>query len=131
MSILFLVETALILIPAVMLRMKNARETPRTMLKMATLACLGGMFYRFIPTSIAYIPAHRASYFPSLPEVLMAIGYIALGIVAFLLAVKYFAVLPGEIKDWNYMFRPIPKRQPANQSDAEGGTRWPASLSTR
>jgi Ni/Fe-hydrogenase subunit HybB-like protein len=129
MSILFLVETALILVPAVMLRMKNARETPRTMLKMATLACLGGMFYRFIPTSIAYIPAHRASYFPSLPEVLMAIGYIALGIMAFLLAVKYFAVLPGEIKDWNYMFRPIPKRQPANQS--EGGTRWPASLSTR
>ena len=129
MSTLFLIETVLILIPAISLRMKIARETSRTMLKMATLACLGGMFYRFIPTSIAYIPAHRASYFPSLPEVLMAIGYIALGIVAFLLAVKYFAVLPGEIKDWNYMFRPIPKRQPANQS--EGGTRWPASLSTR
>jgi Ni/Fe-hydrogenase subunit HybB-like protein len=129
MSILFLIETALILIPAITLRMKIARETPRTMLKMATLSCLGGMFYRFIPTSIAYIPAHRASYFPSLPEVLMAIGYIALGIMVFLLAVKYFAVLPGEIKDWNYMFRPISKRQPANQS--EGGSRWPASLSTR
>jgi len=129
MSTLFLIETVLILIPAISLRMKIARETSRTMLKMATLACLGGMFYRFIPTSIAYIPAHRASYFPSLPEVLMAIGYIALGIVAFLLAVKYFAVLPGEIKDWNYIFRPIPKRQPANQP--EGGTRWPASLSTR
>jgi len=56
MSILFLVETALILIPAFVLRIKTARETPRTMLKMATLACLGGMFYRFIPTTIAFIP---------------------------------------------------------------------------
>lgn len=129
MSILFLIETTLILIPAIWLRMKSARETPRTMLKMATLACLGGMFYRFIPTTIAYMPAHRASYFPSLPEVLMAIGYIALGIMAFLLAVKYFAVLPGEIRDWNYMFRPSPKIRTANRS--EGGSRWPASLSTR
>jgi Ni/Fe-hydrogenase subunit HybB-like protein len=127
-SVLFLIETALILVPAVALRSKAVRETPRSLLNMATLACLGGMFYRFIPTTIAYIPAHRAGYFPSLPEVLMAIGYIALGIVAFVLAVKYFAVLPGEIADWNYMFRPVPRR-PVTKS--EGGTGWPASLSTR
>jgi len=38
----------------------------------------------------------------------MAIGYISLGIVGFLLAVKYFAVLPGDIKDWNHMFRSAP-----------------------
>jgi Ni/Fe-hydrogenase subunit HybB-like protein len=140
MSVLFLVETALVLIPAFVLRMKTARETPRTMLKMATLACLGGMFYRFIPTTIAFIPAHRARYFPALPEVLMAIGYISLGIVGFALAVKYFAVLPGDIKDWNHMFRSAPWRRagaqsvpagPSTKSDFEGEQRWPASLSTR
>ena len=42
MSLLFLVETALILVPAVALRSRSARETPRTLLNMATLACLGG-----------------------------------------------------------------------------------------
>ena len=42
MSLLFLVETALILVPAVVLRSRAARETPRTLLNMATLACLGG-----------------------------------------------------------------------------------------
>jgi Ni/Fe-hydrogenase subunit HybB-like protein len=94
---------------------------------MATLACLGGMFYRFIPTTIAFVPAHRAFYFPSLPEVLMALGYIALGIVAFVLAVKYFAVLPGKIEDWNYMFR-LARRPTA---EPEGESRWPASQSTR
>jgi len=41
---------------------------------MATLACLGGMFYRFIPTTIAFVPAHRAFYFPSLPGDLVVIA---------------------------------------------------------
>jgi len=105
MSLLFLLETALILVPAVALRSRSMRETPRTLLYMATLACLGGLFYRFTPTTIAFLPARDASYFPSTPEVLMAIGYIALGITAFGLTVKYFAVLPGKMTGRHYRFR--------------------------
>jgi len=110
-SLLFLCETALILIPAVALRNKTVRETPRTLLRMAALACLGGLFFRFIPTTIAFFPARNATYFPSVPELIMTLGYISLGIVAFSLAVKYFAVLPGEIKDWNYMFKLVRQRR--------------------
>lgn len=128
MSLLFLFETALILVPAIALRNRTMRETPRTLLNMATLACLGGLFCRFIPTTIAFFPARNAHYFPSVPELLMTAGYISLGIVAFSLAIKYFAVLPGEIKDWNYMFR-LSQRRPAATS--EGEKPWPASLSTR
>ncbi len=122
-SLLFLTETAFILIPAVALRFRAVRETPRTLLNMATLACLGGMFYRFIPTTIAFAPAREASYFPSLPEVLMSVGYISLGIVAFAIAVKYFAVLPGENQDLNFM--PVRWRQAADTK--EGQILWPAS----
>jgi len=129
MSILFLSETALILIPAIALRNKTVRETPRSLLNMAILACLGGLLFRFIPTTIAFFPARHASYFPSTPELLMTIGYISLGIAAFGIAVKCFAVLPGEIKDWNYMFRLVRQRRQAAQS--KGETSWPASLSTR
>jgi Ni/Fe-hydrogenase subunit HybB-like protein len=107
MSFLLLIETSLIAVPAIVLRFKAARETPRTVLKMATLACLGGSLYRFIPTTIAFDPARRASYFPSLPEVIMTLGYISLGILGFGLAVKFFAVLPGDDHDWNHIFRPI------------------------
>jgi Ni/Fe-hydrogenase subunit HybB-like protein len=133
MSILFLFETGLILFPAFRLRSKQACSTPRTLLNMATLAGLGGMFYRFIPTTIAYTPARRASYFPSAPELLMAAGYISLGIVAFGLAVKYFAVLPGEIEDRNYIFRLVPWRRARHKpiDKRKGETPWPASLSTR
>ena len=129
MSLLFLFETALILVPAVALRSRVVRETPRSLLNMATLACLGGLLYRFIPTTIAFHPAAHSSYFPSLPELLMTVGYISLGILAFALAVKYFAVLPGEIKDWNYLFRLVRQRRQAVRP--EGETPWPASLSTR
>jgi len=107
MSLLFLVETALILVPAVALRIRRIRETPRALLNMSVLACLGGMFYRFIPTSIAYMPAYSTNYFPSVPELVMAVGYIALGSVAFVLAINYFAVLPGEASSWDHTFRPF------------------------
>jgi len=64
------------------------RETPRALLNFSAVACLGGMLYRFIPTSIAYIPLHSTAYFPSVPELVMAAGYIAMGSVAlFLLSI--------------------------------------------
>jgi len=129
MSLLFLLETALLLIPAIALRSRAVRETPRTLLRMATLACLGGLLFRFVPTTIAFAPAPHAVYFPNVPELLMTIGYISLGIVGFALAVKYFAVLPGDIEEWNYMFRLVRQRRAAVRS--EGETPWPASLSTR
>jgi hypothetical protein len=37
----------------------------------------------------------------------MAVGYISLGIVAFVFAVNYFAVLPGETSTWDHAFRPF------------------------
>jgi Ni/Fe-hydrogenase subunit HybB-like protein len=105
MSILFLFETGLIMTPALALRFRRVRETPRALLNMSALACLGGMLYRFIPTSIAYTPVHSTAYFPSTPEFVMAAGYIALGSVGFVLAINYFAVLPGEASSWNHTFR--------------------------
>jgi Ni/Fe-hydrogenase subunit HybB-like protein len=105
MSMLFLFETAMILSPAVALRFRRMRETPRALLNFSAVACLGGMLYRFIPTSIAYIPLHSTAYFPSVPELVMAAGYIAMGSVAFVLAVNYFAVLPGEANTWDHTFR--------------------------
>jgi Ni/Fe-hydrogenase subunit HybB-like protein len=113
MSLLFLFETALILTPALALLFRRVRETPRALLNMSALACLGGTAYRFIPTSIAYTPAYSTSYFPSVPEVVMAVGYIALGIVAFAFAINYFAVLPGEASSWDHTFRPFWQRGPA------------------
>jgi Ni/Fe-hydrogenase subunit HybB-like protein len=107
MSLLFLLETSLILIPGVALCFRRVRETSRALLNMSALACMGGMLYRFIPTSIAYAPMRSTSYFPSVPELVMAVGYISLGIVGFVFAINYFAVLPGEASSWDHAFRPF------------------------
>jgi Ni/Fe-hydrogenase subunit HybB-like protein len=116
MSLLFLFESALILAPAIALSFRRIRETPRALLNMSVLACLGGMLYRFIPTSIAYMPLRSTAYFPSAPELVMAAGYIALGSVAFVFAVNYFAVLPGEASTWDHAFRPFGWPRRAAQS---------------
>ena len=116
MSLLFLFETSMICTPALALRFKRVRETPRALLNMSAVACVGGMLYRFIPTSIAYIPLRSTAYFPSAPELVMAAGYIAMGSVAFVLAVNYFAVLPGEASSWDHTFRPFGWSRKAVQS---------------
>jgi len=107
MSFLFLFESAMILTPALALCFRRIRETPRALLNMSAVACLGGMLYRFIPTSIAYVPLRSTAYFPSAPELVMAAGYIAMGSLAFVFAVNYFAVLPGEAGTWDHTFRPF------------------------
>ena len=38
---------------------------------------------------------------------------VALGVAAFGVVVKYFAVLPASIEEWNYMFRLAGRRPPA------------------
>jgi Ni/Fe-hydrogenase subunit HybB-like protein len=111
MSVLFLVETGLILLPAIALRRRATRETARRLLIFATLACVGAMLYRFDPTTVAFNGGGGSHYFPSLPEVLMTAGYISLGIVAFTLAVKFFAVLPAEIGEWHYLFKLARRRR--------------------
>jgi Ni/Fe-hydrogenase subunit HybB-like protein len=104
MSVVLLAQMAMILIPAVLLRKRVVRQTPHTLVDMSVLACLGGLFYRFVPTTIAFHPASGAKYFPSVAEFIIAIGYIAFGACVVSLAVRYLAVLPGEIQDWNHMF---------------------------
>jgi Ni/Fe-hydrogenase subunit HybB-like protein len=129
MSLLFVAETALILFPAVALRSRTTRETPRRLLNVAIAACLGGLTFRFVPTTVAFSPAQGASYFPSVPELLMSIGYIAFGITLFGLCVRFFAVLPGAMKDWNRMSKLFNERRRALNADKE--TPWHESLLIR
>jgi Ni/Fe-hydrogenase subunit HybB-like protein len=100
-SFLFFAETLLMAVPAVLLRFKARRETPRTLINCSALAGLGGLLYRFTPTAFAFTPAKAYSYFPTLPEVLMTIGFISFGVLAWRIAVRYFAILPGSIEQWH------------------------------
>jgi Ni/Fe-hydrogenase subunit HybB-like protein len=107
MSFLFLLETVCILVPAVVLRLTVDHQTPRGLFQWSALTCVGGMLYRYIPTTIAYIQPQGAVYFPSVIELLMCIGYISLGVLTFVIGVKYFAILPGRVAPSDFKFRTI------------------------
>ncbi len=128
-SFFFLLETTLILVPTIALRKRKTRETPRRLLLLAISACLGGMLFRYIPTTLAFSPAHRATYFPSTPELLISIGYISLALAVFGIAVKYLAVLPGDCGDWNQMSKNFSEKYRKLRANKE--TPWLASLLTR
>jgi Ni/Fe-hydrogenase subunit HybB-like protein len=99
-SILFLLEFSLALIPALVLLAPEARNDPKTLFEMTVLIGMGGLLYRFIPTTIAFRPGAPMGYFPSLTEVLVTLGLISISIIAYLIAVKRFAILPAPLSEW-------------------------------
>jgi Ni/Fe-hydrogenase subunit HybB-like protein len=99
-SILFLCEFLLTLVPAVVLLAPEARSDPRTLFNMTLLIAISGLAYRFIPTTVAYLPDVRTRYFPSVRELFIGFGLLSIGTIAYLVAVKRFAVLPAPLSEW-------------------------------
>lgn len=118
-SLIFLVENLMVLIPAVVLSSRRARTTPRLLLKMAVLGTLGGLVYRFNPTTITFDPGPTAQYFPTVPEVFITVGLIALAVAAFTVAAKLFAVLPAPMSAW-YRLVDLMKTDPRIKRDDHG-----------
>jgi Ni/Fe-hydrogenase subunit HybB-like protein len=91
----FLLETLLLLIPALLLWLRPLRTQPGTLFLLTFILAIGGVIYRFTPTTIAYFPLGNYKYFPSVTEILMSIGFTSLAVTLFLIAVKRFAILPA------------------------------------
>jgi Ni/Fe-hydrogenase subunit HybB-like protein len=111
---------ALVATPALVLRRARARAVPRVVYVMAVLACLGGLLYRFVPTTLAYAPGRGSTYFPTVPEVLITLGLVAAVLAAFGWVVKRFAVLPAPLETWYHALEHTPPPHPAPRSDAHG-----------
>jgi len=100
---LFWIEMAILAYTFWKLREATVTRSPRTMFYGALLACVGGMMYRFDPTTTAFQPKAGAIYFPSVIELLISIGFMSLGIVIFLFLAKVLAILPGSNQLWRDM----------------------------
>jgi len=119
-GIMFLCETAAVALPAVVLRNARMRATPRALYTMAIVACLAGLAYRFIPTTLAYAPGKGSTYFPAVPEVLIMLGLVATVIGAFSVVVKRFAVLPAPLESWYHSVAHDRQIHAASRSQAHG-----------
>lgn len=119
-SLMFLAETAAVATPAVVLRFARMRAIPRVLYTMALLACVGGIAYRFIPTTLAYAPGKGSTYFPAVPELVITLALIATVLGAFCLAVKWFAVLPAPLESWYHAVEHDRPALPSHRSDPHG-----------
>ena len=90
---MFLIDTALFIIPLAILSSAKYRANPQLLFIAATSMLLGGMLYRFNAFLIGYIPPQGYVYFPSVTEILVSIGMVSLEIMAFLIFVKKLPVL--------------------------------------
>jgi len=97
-SLLFLAETALIAVPALALRSASRRLDPARAFPVLCVLTIGGMLYRYTPTTIAFRPGEGYHYFPSVPELLISIGFIGLAMMGYLFTVKRFAILPATLE---------------------------------
>jgi len=99
-SLLFWLETLLLIGPSVYLLWGDNRRIPSRLFQAAVLIAVGGMLYRFDPTTLAFTSRPGAVYFPSAIEVLIASGYVCLAMAAFVLIAKYLPILPAPTSAW-------------------------------
>ncbi|MCB1862846.1 MAG: Ni/Fe-hydrogenase cytochrome b subunit [Gammaproteobacteria bacterium] len=95
-SLLFLLETALFIYPLVVLLSPAARCNSRLLLWSAVSMLFAGSLYRLNAFLLTYNPGPGYSYFPSVPEIMVTVGLVALEVMVFLYVVKRFPVLHRE-----------------------------------
>lgn len=96
----FWLEMILISSGGWLLRRSIENHRTRDMFLGYVLSSLGGMIYRFSPTTLAFRPNPESLYFPSTIEILVSLGFISLGIAGFLVVVKRLAILPASLDEW-------------------------------
>jgi Ni/Fe-hydrogenase subunit HybB-like protein len=90
----FWVEIALFAYGAFLL-VSRRRETVAGQFNAAIMVAIAGSLYRIDTYLVAYNPGANWNYFPSISEVLITIGIVALEIMAYVIIVKMFPILGG------------------------------------
>lgn len=108
----FWLEMLLVTIGGLLLIRSLKFHNPQPMFMGYILSSAGGMIYRFSPTTLAFRPNPEALYFPATIEILVSLGFISLGVVGFLIAVKRLAILPAPLSEWHNMANYFRFRRP-------------------
>jgi Ni/Fe-hydrogenase subunit HybB-like protein len=93
-SIMFLIETLMFLVPAIILFSEKNRSSSQKLFISSAVIILAGSLYRFDTFIVVFNPGHGYHYFPAFQELMITIGIIALEIMAYLIFVKRLPVLP-------------------------------------
>ena len=96
-ALFFWIETALFVVPLVMLRSEERRRNP-SLLFLAGLALMGGgALLRLNGYLIGREVFNDFHYFPSLAEILVTLGMFAIEVLGYIVITRRFPVLPREV----------------------------------
>lgn len=94
-SVMFLIEMAAFITPIVILSKPGNRKRLSKLLAAALCMLTGAVLYRIDAFLVAYDTGPGWHYFPSAPEMLVTIGVIAIEVLAYIIFVRKFPILPG------------------------------------
>ena len=120
-SVLFLLEMALFLGPALALLAVRAKAQASFLTVMAALVVVGGGLYRFSTFIFAYRPGPAWAYHPSFAEVAVTGGFVAAEILGYILLVKRFPVLRGAVSTASAEVVGVPSRPDPAADDSRRG----------
>jgi len=96
LSMMFLIEMALFILPVLILIGKRSKQSAALLFVAAVSMLLAGSLYRIDTMLVAFNPGEEYTYFPSIPEMMITIGIIALEILAYIVLARYLPVLHKE-----------------------------------
>ncbi len=92
---MFILENALIIIPMILLFIKNKKSSPRSLFLSASAVLLAGTLYRFNTYLVGFDPGHGWHYFPSVSEIMVTLGIVSVELMAYLVFVKKLPIMPA------------------------------------
>ncbi|NHZ72911.1 MAG: Ni/Fe-hydrogenase cytochrome b subunit [Nitrospirae bacterium] len=95
-ALMFWIEVVCFLVPAVMLMNNQKRQNLGYLFRAAMMLVLAGTLYRFDTYLVAFMPGENFSYFPTLPELFITFGIVAIEILLYVVLVKRFPILAGK-----------------------------------
>lgn len=94
-TLMFWLENALFIAPLVILANPKSRRNPSRLFIAAVCLMLAGFLLRIDSYLVGYETGPGWHYFPSVPEIMVSIGLIALEILGYIALVRYLPILPG------------------------------------
>jgi Ni/Fe-hydrogenase subunit HybB-like protein len=97
-SVMALIEFGLVIAAALMIATEKQRSDLGTLFRSALLMIFAGGLYRFDTYLVAFTPGAHWSYFPSVTEILITLGLVAVEIMAYIVIVKMFPIIGGHTR---------------------------------
>lgn len=97
-SVMAALEIVFFLVPVVMLASNARRHDLGNLVRASMVMMFAGALLRFDSFLVAFMPGAHWSYFPSVPEMAVTVGLVAFEVLAYVVIVKTFPILSGQIQ---------------------------------